>query len=167
MLGKPLCASHMHVQVYLIEINTSPALFRAGAYLSDLLPRVIEEVVQKCVDPIYPPPPGTPAHSLPVPLDGFQPVDLMQFPGAASGSPALLRKSSSIGSRARGTTPDKGTLGPARAAGRLPVQRQGSVGAGSGRKPSITGEAKAQQPPVAGVGLQKQGSIGRDQVVWR
>ncbi|GIL74639.1 hypothetical protein Vretimale_2279 [Volvox reticuliferus] len=45
--------------LYLIEVNTSPALFRAGAYLSDLLPRLVEEVVQKVVDPLFPPPPPT------------------------------------------------------------------------------------------------------------
>jgi tubulin--tyrosine ligase len=42
-------------QAYLLEVNSSPALFRAGAYLSDLLPRVMEEVVQKAVDPWFPP----------------------------------------------------------------------------------------------------------------
>lgn len=35
------------LQVYLIEVNTSPALVRHGEVLKDLLPRVIEEVVQK------------------------------------------------------------------------------------------------------------------------
>ena len=34
------------LQVYLIEVNTSPALVRHGAVLKDLLPRVIEAVVQ-------------------------------------------------------------------------------------------------------------------------
>jgi tubulin--tyrosine ligase len=152
-------------QVYLIEINTSPALFRAGAYLSDLLPRVIEEVVQKCVDPFYPPPPGTPASSLPVPLDGFEQVDLVQFPAAAGGAAALLRKSSSLGSRARDVSPEKGALGGARAAGRTAVQRQGSVGAA--RKTSITGDARTPQQPVAVIGLQKQTSIGREQAAWK
>lgn len=45
-------------QVFLIEVNTSPALFRAGKYLAELLPKVIEEVVQKAVDTCLPPPPG-------------------------------------------------------------------------------------------------------------
>lgn len=35
------------LQVYLVEVNTSPALFRVGAVLTELLPRVVEEVVQK------------------------------------------------------------------------------------------------------------------------
>lgn len=35
------------VQVYLIEVNTSPALYRHGQVLTDLLPVLIEEVVQK------------------------------------------------------------------------------------------------------------------------
>jgi hypothetical protein len=43
------------------QVNTSPALFRAGAYLADLLPRLVEEVVQKAVDPLFPPHPGTAA----------------------------------------------------------------------------------------------------------
>ncbi|KAG2426665.1 hypothetical protein HXX76_012976 [Chlamydomonas incerta] len=43
--------------LYLIEVNTSPALFRAGSYLADLLPRLVEEVVQRAVDPLFPPPP--------------------------------------------------------------------------------------------------------------
>ncbi|GLI69399.1 hypothetical protein VaNZ11_014003 [Volvox africanus] len=42
--------------LHLLEVNTSPALFRAGSYLSDLLPRLVEEVVQKVVDPLFPPP---------------------------------------------------------------------------------------------------------------
>jgi len=71
-------------QAYLIEINTSPALFRAGPVLADLLPRVIEECVQKCVDPYFPPPAGTPADQLPEPLDGFQPVQLLEVSGGGS-----------------------------------------------------------------------------------
>lgn len=35
------------LQVYLIEVNTSPALYRHGQVLTDLLPVLIEEVVQK------------------------------------------------------------------------------------------------------------------------
>lgn len=35
------------LQVYLIEVNTSPALYRHGQVLTDLLPILIEEVVQK------------------------------------------------------------------------------------------------------------------------
>ena len=45
-------------QVYLIEVNTSPALYRCCSLLSELLPPVIEEVVQRCVDPFFPPPLG-------------------------------------------------------------------------------------------------------------
>ena len=43
-----------HVQ--LIEVNTSPALFRKGAHLKELLPQVMEEVLQKALDPWFPPP---------------------------------------------------------------------------------------------------------------
>lgn len=49
-------------------MNTSPALFRAGKYLAELLPRVIEEVVQKTVDVALPPPAGTEIDL----LDGFE-----------------------------------------------------------------------------------------------
>ena len=35
------------LQIYLIEVNTSPALYRHGQVLTDLLPILIEEVVQK------------------------------------------------------------------------------------------------------------------------
>jgi len=45
-------------RAYLIEMNTSPALFRKGRYLQEMLPRMIEEVVQKCVDPVFPAPEG-------------------------------------------------------------------------------------------------------------
>ena len=59
-------------QVFLIEVNTSPALFRAGQYLTELLPRVIEEVVQKAVDVVLPPPEGAAIEQ----LDGFERVEL-------------------------------------------------------------------------------------------
>lgn len=42
--------------VYLLEINTSPALFRKGQHLKDLLPLVVEETVQKALDPFFPQP---------------------------------------------------------------------------------------------------------------
>eukprot|EP00891_Asterochloris_glomerata_P009698 jgi/Astpho2/9698/Aster-x0408 len=54
-------------KVYLIEVNTSPALVRHGEVLKDLLPRVIEEVVQKAVDPYFPAPtPEAAAHLQPL-----------------------------------------------------------------------------------------------------
>lgn len=58
----------------LIEVNTSPALARSGHYLADLLPRVLEEVIQKAVDPWFPPPAGVPH---PRQLNGFQPMKLI------------------------------------------------------------------------------------------
>lgn len=51
------------MQVYLIEVNTCPALGCHGAVLQDLLPRVIEEVVQKAIDPLFPPRPMPRAHT--------------------------------------------------------------------------------------------------------
>jgi hypothetical protein len=59
--------------VWLIEVNTSPALFRHGKVLTEIFPDVIEEVVQKVVDRTFPPPPDA---KLPDPLDTFQLLDL-------------------------------------------------------------------------------------------
>jgi hypothetical protein len=87
--------------VVLIEVNTSPALFRAGKYLSDLLPRVVEEVVQKCVDPVMPPPPGG-GHALPEPLDGFERMELIACE-ALSGAPKP--KAQTAGGAAARTSP--------------------------------------------------------------
>ena len=44
-------------------MNTCPALAQRGAVLQDLLPRVMEEVVQRAVDPLFPPPPAAPAEA--------------------------------------------------------------------------------------------------------
>ena len=62
--------------VQLIEANTSPALFQRGAYLTDMLPRLIEETFQKAIDPVRPPPPSCPAEARPQPLDRFERVEL-------------------------------------------------------------------------------------------
>ena len=62
--------------VQLIEANTSPALFQRGAYLTDMLPRLIEETFQKAIDPVHPPPPSCPAEALPQPLDRFELVEV-------------------------------------------------------------------------------------------
>ncbi|QDZ23171.1 tubulin-tyrosine ligase [Chloropicon primus] len=43
------------LQVFLVEVNTSPALFRRGEHLKKILPLVMEEVLQKAVDPYFPP----------------------------------------------------------------------------------------------------------------
>ena len=58
--------------VQLIEANTSPALFQRGAYLTEMLPRLIEETFQKAIDSVHPPPPSLPAEALPQPLDRFE-----------------------------------------------------------------------------------------------
>ena len=62
--------------VRLIEINTSPALFRHGRALTALFPELMEELFQKVVDPLFPPPAGTAA---PPALDRFE---LLQVGGA-------------------------------------------------------------------------------------
>lgn len=43
-------------RLLLIEVNTQPALGRHGHVLQDLMPRMMEEVVQKAIDPLFPPP---------------------------------------------------------------------------------------------------------------
>ena len=42
----------------LIEINTSPALFRHGAVLRSTLPEMMEEVCRLTLDRVFPPPTG-------------------------------------------------------------------------------------------------------------
>ena len=99
-------------QVFLIEVNTSPALFRAGKYLQELLPKVIEEVVQKTVDVALPPPEGFAVAT--EPLDGFERLELVGMQSAsngnahASGKNAMLsRSSSSAASAIRHSTSDR------------------------------------------------------------
>ena len=70
------------LQVYLIEVNTSPALYRCCSLLAELLPPVLEEVVQRCVDPYFPPPPSA---QLPV----RPPAACCTAPGVTA-CPALL-----------------------------------------------------------------------------
>jgi hypothetical protein len=83
-------------QVYLIEVNTSPALFRAGAHLAELLPLIIEEVVQKTVDMVFPPPSHcVPGATIPQ-LDGFEKLDLTAGPAASCRDASSLRGSKDI-----------------------------------------------------------------------
>ena len=42
----------------MIEINTSPALFRHGAVLRSTLPEMMEEVCRLTLDRVFPPPTG-------------------------------------------------------------------------------------------------------------
>ena len=60
-------------RVLLIEVNTGPALCRHGHVLEETLPRLVEETMQKAVDPLFPPPPDA---SPPPSLSRFEPVDL-------------------------------------------------------------------------------------------
>lgn len=57
-------------KVYLIEVNSCPALALQGKVLENLLPRVVEEVVQKAVDPLFP---GSAPASRQT-LQGFKPL---------------------------------------------------------------------------------------------
>ena len=64
------CSTLMHMQVYLIEVNSCPALALQGKVLENLLPRVVEEVVQKADDPLFP---GSAPASRQT-LQGFKPL---------------------------------------------------------------------------------------------
>lgn len=80
--------------VFLIEINTGPALQRHGKVLEELMPKVIEEVVQKAVDPFFPPPPG---ETLTEPtLEQFELLNLAEDPervvGKQLSSSSTLRR---------------------------------------------------------------------------
>jgi len=71
-------------KVVLIEINTSPALFRHGAVLEDLMPRMIEEVVQLCIDPYFPPPPDHKSFDVGARLPKGRRFDKIDIPVAPS-----------------------------------------------------------------------------------
>ncbi|KAK9814231.1 hypothetical protein WJX72_002606 [[Myrmecia] bisecta] len=85
-------------RVYLIEVNTSPALYRCCRILKEMLPPVIEEVVQKCIDPLFPPPEDAQQAER---LDGFK---MLLDAGDARKTARLLRKSSSGASYASRTS---------------------------------------------------------------
>jgi hypothetical protein len=83
-------------KVLLIEVNTSPALLPRGTYLTQMLPRLIEELVQKAIDPIFPPPlgsrrpagggataPASPTPAASQPLDRFELVNVPPPPVAS------------------------------------------------------------------------------------
>eukprot|EP00798_Chlamydomonas_sp_ICE-L_P002384 gene2384-8692_t len=92
-------------QVVLIEVNTSPALFRQGRYLTDLLPRVIEEVVQRVVDPYFPPPPDS-EFKLPEKTDYFEELELVD---CGMEAPRGAVRGKSIPTRAKVATSASGT----------------------------------------------------------
>ena len=85
-------------------MNTSPALFQRGAYLTATLPRLIEELIQIAVDPTFPPPTNTPQESRPQPLDRFERVEVARTPlggmAAAAARAAAAASSSSSSSAA-------------------------------------------------------------------
>jgi hypothetical protein len=62
-------------QVYLIEVNSCPALSLCGHVLEKLLPAVIEEVFQKAVDPLFP---GS-ATAQQETLQGFKPLQIQSL----------------------------------------------------------------------------------------
>ena len=85
----------------LLECNTSPALLRHGHHLSETLPLLIEEVVQKAVDPLFPQPPSSLANSsqassppLPPmpPLNRLEEVDVPRPPIAGFAAQSRLSR---------------------------------------------------------------------------
>eukprot|EP00884_Botryococcus_braunii_P008359 jgi/Botrbrau1/17524/Bobra.0825s0002.4 len=77
-------------QVKLIEVNTCPALYRCCPLLAEMLPRVVEEVIQKVVDPYFPAPAGA---SMPQQLDDFQ-LLVPKLDAPYASAKRLLRRSS-------------------------------------------------------------------------
>ena len=122
----------------LIEINTSPALFRAGKWLTDLLPRVVEEVAQVCVDPYFPPPAGS-GLELPPRTDLFLEMDLVQYDTGGGGGAAAGR-AGRAGGAALGRSVSSTAAGAARAA----VDRRSSVTGGSRVVRSVSSKEPAQ-----------------------
>lgn len=61
----------LRLQVSLIEVNSCPALGMHGAVLHGLLPNMLEEVLQRAVDPFFP---GS--VSLMPRLNSFQPLTI-------------------------------------------------------------------------------------------
>jgi hypothetical protein len=59
------------LNVWLIEANTNPCLELSGAYLSRLIPAMIENALKVAVDPLFPPPPVPPSkkHQVPDAMD--------------------------------------------------------------------------------------------------
>ena len=81
----------------LIEVNTSPALLSRGDFLTAMLPRLVEECVQKAVDTVFVPPPGV---ARPEPLDRFELVEVPRTPvaGVTTFADATAAASSSAAS---------------------------------------------------------------------
>uniref|UniRef100_A0A7R9W2A9 Tubulin--tyrosine ligase-like protein 9 n=1 Tax=Chlamydomonas euryale TaxID=1486919 RepID=A0A7R9W2A9_9CHLO len=134
-----------HGGVTLIEVNTSPALFRQGRYLSDLLPRVVEEVAQRCVDAVVPPPRVGDA---PKRLDGFERVTLAACTslGPSSAAAAAAGAVAVEPSAARA-----GRVGAGAAASAAPKPARCAAGAAApaAAKPARTaGGASVQKGPL-------------------
>jgi len=133
--------------VQLIEINTSPALFRRGRHLSEMLPRLIEETLQRCLDPLFPPPPGA---TPPPQLDSFELVELSSPTAAAKAAAAAAAAAATAAAAAAiagaaGAAP--ATASPPRSCRvRPPAGRSGSR-----RRvvPQEAREAPPQAPPPA------------------
>jgi hypothetical protein len=72
-------------------VNTSPALFRAGAVLADLLPRVVEAAFRLAIDPWFPSPPGSAGGAAWCPPDG-QPGGMHLPPAPLAGVDGLFEE---------------------------------------------------------------------------
>ena len=65
------------------QVNSGPALCRHGKVLETMIPRLIEEVFQKAIDPTFPPPEGA---TPPETLDRFEQVELPPPPSLVAAS---------------------------------------------------------------------------------
>ena len=97
-------------KVVLIEINTSPALFRHGSVLDEMMPRMMEEVVQLCIDPYFGPPAGVEFDAAALLPKGrkFERVKLPDVPHPIRRSPSPF-KAAALGAKlgAKLPTPSK------------------------------------------------------------
>jgi hypothetical protein len=112
---------------FLIEVNSGPALCRHGHVLQEMIPRMIEEVVQKAIDPCFPPPAGTP---LPTPLDRFEHVDIPPPPTSGAAVNVAAAATAAAAAAPAGPSPSAGSgLLPALHAAR---RRSSAVSGGGG-----------------------------------
>ena len=129
---------------YLLEVNSGPALCRHGHVLQEMIPRMIEEVVQKAIDPCFPPPDGVPP---PAPLDRFEPVDIP--PPPASGAAVNVAAAAAAAAAAKGT--GNGTAGAPGGGASLARGGAATLSSASGMLPAL--HAARRRSSAVGSGL--------------
>jgi len=137
-------------RVLLIEVNTGPALCRHGHVLEETLPRLVEETMQKAVDPLFPPPPDA---SPPPSLSRFEPVDLPPPPhvvaraawNAVANAAASANRSPSSGAGSAGSStrwPAASSAGPSTSAAssmRTPATSSSPTSSAASRASTVPG----------------------------